>query len=124
MILNPFKHVERILDLFGRDESGEEVVLEEMIRGIVLLFLLVDEARGLEVGDVGDETLFGNLPKCRLLQKIQKGFVLVSPEDRALHLALGRFPGRSFQRGPRLLDDKEVTLVKGLGTVVEEARRS
>lgn len=124
MSLNPFKHVERGLDLFVREESGEEVVLEEMIRGVVLLLLLVNEARGLEVGDVGDETLFGDFPKRRLLQKVQKGFVLVSPEDRALHLPLGGFPGRSFQRGPCLLDDKEVTLVKGLGTVVEETRRS
>ena len=120
MSLNPFKHVERSLDLFGRDESGEEVVLEEMIRGVVLLFLLVNETRGLEVGDVGDETLFGDFPKCRLLQKIQKGLVLVSSKDRALHLPLGGFPGV----GIPLLDDKEVTLFKGLRTVVEETRRS
>jgi len=118
--LNPFKHVERSLDLFGRDESGEEVVLEEMIRGIVLLFLLVNETRGLEVGHVGDETLFCDLPKRRLLQKVQEGFVLRASEDRALHLPLGGFPGV----GIPLLDDKKVTLFKGLGTVVKETRRS
>lgn len=124
MSLDPLKHAERRGDLFGRDEPGKDVVLEEVVRRIILLFLLVNEARVLEMGDMGHETLFGDFSEGRLLQKGQKGLVLGAPEDAPLHLPFGGLPGGDVRRSTRLLDDKETVLLKGLGAVIEEARRS
>jgi len=124
MSLDPFKHVKRRGYLFGRDEPGEDVILEEMMGRIVLLFLLIDEACVMEMGDVGHETLFGDFSEGGLLQKGQKRLVLGAPEDAPLHLPFGGLPGGGVEGRSDLLDDKETVLLKGLGAVIEEARRS
>ena len=121
---DPFKHAKRRFNLGGRDESGEEMVLEEMVRGVVLLFLLIDEARVLEMGDMGDETLFGDFPKGGLLQKGQKALVLGASKHGALHLPFRGFPGGSLEGSVSSLDNKELALLDWPGLVIEETRRA
>jgi len=121
---DPFKHAKRRFNLGGRDESGEEMILEEMVRGVVLLFLLVDEARVLEMGDMGDETLFSDFPKSGLLQKDQKASVLGASKHGALHLPFGGFPGRSLEGRTCSFHNKELALVDRPGLVIEETRRA
>ena len=66
MVLNPFKHGKGGLDLFGRDEPGEYMVLKEVVGGRALLFLLIDKTCVLEMRHMCYETLFGNFPSYSL----------------------------------------------------------
>ena len=100
------------------------MVLEEVVRGVVLLFLLIDEARVLEMGDMGDETLFGDFPKGGLLQKRQKALVLGASKHGALHLPFGGFPGGGLEGRTCSFNNKELALLNWPGFVIEETRRA
>jgi len=118
VIFDPLKGLKRLIDLFGRGEALKDVILEEGIRWVVLLFALKDNPCMSEALDLCNMRLFLCFTAHIALQEFHDG--LARRGVFSLHLPFGGFPGRSGATCSRAFDDQEMCGTKGLVGGVEE----
>jgi hypothetical protein len=105
MLFDPLKGVKGLFDLVGGGNALKDMILKEMVRGIVGFLGLKDEACVSETGDLRDMGFLLGFSEDIFSEVLEDTTVRV--EIFALHLPFGGFPGGAGGVGAAPFDHEE-----------------
>jgi len=125
MFSEPVKLVKGSLNIDPLHESLKQMVLEEVVLGIILFLTLEHEARMPQIkkGLGIQMALFFRFTECRLGQELYQGHMALPTKILALHLAFGGLPGIGCMALLGIPKDEEMVFLEGLMSFMNEYSR-